>query len=167
MAAVLRGLVPGFATDELFTTLWHEKTNLARLSSIDLLRRDYKEFEFGAGKIGAASMPNALATCFERADFIAEARRYMTERGLLFLLVNTAFSLPDGSLGRELLVYAGQGTQAALVARLLHHLERSELKLTPHTAAPTDERMRVYVQHNISASRKQLIPIVSAFFSSL
>lgn len=166
MAALLKGLVPSFSSDDLFKSLWHEKTNLGRLSSVDLLRRDYKEFDFGAGKIGCSSMPSPLSVCFERSDFIADTRKYMTERGLLFLLFNTAFSRPDGSLARELLVYRGVAQQG-MMERLLHHLERSELQLTAHPNAPADDRLRMYEQHNISASRKQLVPIVSAFFSSL
>lgn len=167
MAAVLKKHLPeSFSSDDLFQHLWHEKTDLSRLSSVDLLRRDYKELEFSAGRIGFSSMPNPLASVLERADFIADMRKYIADHQLQFLLFNTAFSLPDGALQRELMVYRG-GAQQGLMDKLLHHLEKSDLNLAPHPKSPADPHMRVYVQRNLSASRKQLVPIVSAFFSSL
>lgn len=167
MAAVLKKHLPeSFSTDTLFNSLWREKTDLSRLSSLDLLRRDYKEFDYRSDRIGCASMPNPLSSCFQRDDFSATVHKYMADRKLHFLLVNTAFTQPDGTLCRELLVVRGQAQQGVM-DRLLHHLEKSELQLVPHPNASEDAAARTYLQRNLSASRKQLIPIVSAFFSSL
>ncbi len=159
-----------------FEKLHQEKMSVDSLSSYDLLRRDYKEFSLAGHSVGTSSLPCTFASWAKRADLPAEFRKYAAQRHLEFLVVNTAAAGPSGAFQREFAFYKAPAVTEGVSQRLRHHLESSELGLTPltfdsasSTFSPTQpgEQVVFYQQKNVVASRKQIVPILSSFFSAL
>ena len=181
---------------ELNATLQTKKNSVAHLGARDLLRRDYKEYALAPAfasreiSIGLASIPLGLASLVSRdaAQFVADAKGWMDERGLSALGVLTSFrdEHKPGKSGkrkhrREQLwvVRTRDDVEGQLVQRLFAGLESSEeLRLKrkkwkkvgvdpvvwERVGGPFGEAWRVaaWKQKNADATRKTTAPIVKA-----
>jgi len=143
-----------------FDKVQKEKFNVAGLSTYDLLRKDYKEWQLGTVKcgIGSALLPvgdwagtdNDLASGF--AEFTAN-------RNLDLLLSMNAYTNPD--FNRDLVVFCKSKDAHD---KLVNYLQENALALTPLDCSEQKQTesgfIGFYKQGNIGISRKKLQPLL-------
>jgi exopolyphosphatase len=177
---------------QLADDLSTKKATLTELGTLDLLRRDYKEYMFTLPsgfivKAGLSTVPRGLEAC---EDISRWSRRWMESKGLNVFGVLTTFGVDKAGKWkhcREMLwlVRAGKdvpevsdlGFRACqegeperldaneLASRLWAGLEQSkELKLETHDRFNTDHDnwMRAYNQRNSNATRKVTAPLLKS-----
>lgn len=145
----------------LFDRLQAEKFNVSALSTRDILRKDYKEYQMGAVKCGISSALLPLGEWIRKDPQIeASFREYAESRGLDLLLAMSAYTRPE--FRRELAAYSAE---AALRERVVAFLAGSGLGLTPlgPGSRPEAGRLRCYAQADASQSRKKLQPLLAAY----
>ena len=84
---------------ELHATLQEKKASVAHLGTLDLLKRDYKEYTMTPAQsperqilVGLSSVPVGFAGWLPRhADFWSETEKFMVDRGLTVLGILTSF----------------------------------------------------------------------------
>jgi exopolyphosphatase len=149
----------GADRDALFERLQFEKFNVASLDTVDLLRKDYKEYQLGAVRCGIASVLLPIARWQAKdPELTASLAEFAAQRGLDALLAMNAFTDPE--FRRELVVWTAD---EALHARLTGFLESSDLGLEQQSGG--GPRVAFYSQHNAAYSRKKLQPLLSTLFT--
>ncbi|KZT60055.1 DHH phosphoesterase [Calocera cornea HHB12733] len=165
--------------EELATELITKKFDVGRLSTRDLLRRDYKEYtvsgEGEGGKkvqLGLATVPLGLKLWADKDPKLWEGvDAYIHERGLDVCGLLTTFRTANkGKHRREVVLVLRPAGNAELLRLLEEGLEGSaELSLVREpkkealgtaTGVEGEERRRVWDQGNVKATRKQVAPLV-------
>ncbi|KAI0752676.1 DHH phosphoesterase [Daedaleopsis nitida] len=167
---------------ELHATLQEKKASVAHLGTLDLLKRDYKEYTMVPAQtpsreiaVGLSSVPIGFASWLPRhADFWAETERFMQERGLTVLGVLTSFRDAEkpGKSGRgkhrreQMYVVRGDEDLAGALFDALEDAEELRLKrkrfpeFGVHNGFGDGFRARVWKQKNVDATRKVTAPLV-------
>ncbi len=150
---------------ELFDTIQKEKFNVAGLSTTDLLRKDYKEFQFEMLRCGIASalLPVSQWQAMDQ-DLFSGFVGYADTCELDVLLSMNAFANPDFS--RDLIIFCA--TQTAHDG-LLAYLQENGLDLVlidEHNEKQQGNKgfMRCYNQKNLGISRKKLQPLLADYY---
>ena len=147
----------------LFERLQFEKFNVAALETGDLLRKDYKEYQFGAVRCGIASVLLPIAQWLEKdPDIAASLAQFAARQQLDLLLAMNAFTDPE--FRRELVVWAAD---RQLRERVLAFLAASELGLQAidHPGVPGSAEVVLFSQANAAYSRKKLQPLLQDFLA--
>jgi len=162
MAAVVLPLCP-LSQQEFFDRVQEAKFNVDGLSTNDLLRKDYKEWQLGGSKVGIGSallpatdwteMDGDLATGFET---------FCTGRKLDLLLSMNAFSNPN--FRRDLVLFTkSKDASDKLYAYLQDKgLELSEIENTEQKQS-ANGHIAFYNQGNLGVSRKKLQPFLAEY----
>ena len=150
--------------DEFFDQIQDEKSNVLSLSTTDLLRKDYKEWEVKHFKFGISSVPISIrAWQSNDADMFDRFFQHAKTRKLDALLVMTAYCGIDFS--RELICFS---RNQAMFEELINKLKSSKLKLRELEEVTLDikeqECVACFLQENLTMSRKQIYPLVRDFF---
>ncbi|KAH8112290.1 DHH phosphoesterase [Phellopilus nigrolimitatus] len=172
-----------FLTQELL----EKKSSVAQLSTTDLLRRDYKQYEWLASwmpdehavRVGLATVPVDLKTWIPRdiSEFWSSVDNYMDACGLDILGILTSFhgkpkKNKKGKHKRQVLFIVRHADGGELEERLWAGLESSAvLELERHSmhkyakGAAADSGVgersaRAYKQGNVKASRKAIAPLL-------
>ncbi len=149
-----------------FNTIQKAKFNTADLNTFDLLRRDYKKFQFGNILCGIASVPLPL-TQWEQKDraLCLEFESYAQNQSLDLLLSMNVHATPG--FNRELAVYC---TDLYLHDTLIEFLQKKNLELTPlilkNQTSCLKGKISFYRQGNPGISRKKLSPLLDDYFTS-
>ncbi len=149
---------------DFFDNVQREKFNVAGLSTNDLLRKDYKEFQFGSVQcgIGSALLPVADWSALD-SDLFAGFAQYTEARGLDVLFSMNAFANPDFS--RDLVVFCKTAEEHD---SLIDYLQKNGLSLTsldfPEQTQGENGFIRFYNQGNLGISRKKLQPLLADFY---
>lgn len=152
------------------------KADVGGLTLEEILRKDYKAWEAGGGKLGMSSVVKPLEFLVRKAAeeegaggqeaaFDQAISAFMTSRKLSLYAIMTASTTSSGEFQRQLLLQtAGAGGAAAETFEEQH---REELRLASVaaevgiSATRTDGRGRmVWRQGNVGASRKQVAPML-------
>jgi exopolyphosphatase len=153
----------GVQQKALFDKLQFEKSNVSSLTTHDLLRKDYKEWQIGLVKCGIGSVLMPLMVWIEKdPDITAGFASYLKERGLDLLLAMNVYT--DPGFHRELTVYS---PDQDLREKVIAHLETKGLELKPIDPPELKRKKNIsfFVQGDLSISRKKLQPILSEFFN--
>jgi exopolyphosphatase len=146
----------------LFDALQFEKFNVSALSTADLLRKDYKQWQMGESRVGISSVLLSIADWLRKdGNLSASLARYLRGQRLDVLIGMNAYTDPEFT--RELVVYC---PDEGLRARLLGFLEDSDLGLSAIDSELVDSGTRLYEQANMGYSRKKLQPLLDGFFAS-
>jgi len=147
---------------KLFDKLQFEKFNVSSLGSFDLLRKDYKEWQLGAAKLGIGSVLLPVEDWTAKDSEIASAfDSYLKERKLDVLLAMNAFTAPEFT--RQLVVYI---PDEKLRAAVISFLEGSDLGLKKIDTGSLTGSCVFYNQKNLGISRKKLQPLLKDFFEA-
>ncbi|RDX52584.1 DHH phosphoesterase [Lentinus brumalis] len=170
---------------ELNTTLQEKKASVAHLGTLDLLKRDYKEYTMTPAQspsrqilVGLSSVPVGFASWLPRhADFWSETQRFMNDRGLTVLGILTSFrdteKLGKSGIGkhRREQMYVVRGDED-LATQLFDALEEAEELRLKREKFPefgvrngfkgTEFHARVWNQKNVDATRKVTAPLVKS-----
>ncbi len=151
--------------EEFFTNIQQEKFSTAGLSTNDLLRKDYKEFQFEAVRCGIGSALLPVSQWQEMDDnLMAGFANYAAKNELGVLLSMNAYTNPD--FNRDLVIYCvdKEGHD-----RLLEYLHGAGLELSVIEYPEAQEGVgciSFYRQGNLALSRKKLQPLLADFYTS-
>ncbi|KAI0717891.1 DHH phosphoesterase [Cerioporus squamosus] len=170
---------------ELNTALQEKKASVAHLGTLDLLKRDYKEYTMTPAqspsrqiRLGLSSVPVGFASWLPRhADFWSETEKFMDDRGLTVLGILTSFRDTEklGKSGkgkhRREQMYVVRGDED-LATQLFDALEEAEELRLKREKFPefgvhngfkgTEFSARVWNQKNVDATRKATAPLVKS-----
>lgn len=146
--------------DHFFARIQEEKFTLTALSSADLLRKDYKQWQLETTSYGISTVLTPLTEWLRRDPLLPQALvNFSTAQGITILLVMIGYTTPE--FKRDLLIYT---TNQEIHVKLLQKLEKHDLQLTaispPNLAIPTQGVISFYNQANLTISRKTLQPIL-------
>ncbi len=149
---------------EYFDNIQREKFSVTGLSTNDLLRKDYKEFQFEAVRcgIGSALLPISQWQDMDD-DLLAGFADYAKKCRLDVLLSMNAYTNPD--FNRDLVIYCltKEGHDA-----LLDYLQNNSLELTTIDLPGLQQEGEAFIsfhrQGNLGISRKKLQPLLADFY---
>ncbi|KAG8714049.1 Exopolyphosphatase [Ceratobasidium sp. 394] len=165
---------------DLTEILSQAKLAVSHLSGRDLLRRDYKEYDFGSPttgnftRVGLSTVPMSLDDWIGRdgsAKFWSDQAQWISERSLTFSGVLTTFRTKKKQKHkREMLAVfpSAEGTVAdtptGLEKKLYESIEANEVLDAQRRDLEGIEgrRARAWEQKNKKATRKQVAPAIKA-----
>jgi exopolyphosphatase len=163
-------------SEQLSTT----KFSISHLSSEDLLRRDYKQYEFGSKsnvRVGLSTVPYDLEEWIVKdPELIASVRNWAKKKSLAVAGVLTSFHNKKGHHRRQMLVLIMAENRAAIEEKLFNGLEADEtmgLKKFKGFLSKSDDKneegdaVAVWKQGDAKASRKQIAPAFKAILDTL
>jgi len=163
VAAKILPLCPT-SRQEYFDNIQREKFSVAGLSTRDLLRKDYKEFQFGSAHCGIGSALLPISQWQEMDDNLHAGFADYAKKGQLDVLLSmNAYTNPD--FNRDLVIYCStkEGHDT-----LLDYLQNNSLELTtidfPSKQQEGEAFISFYHQGNLGISRKKLQPLLANFF---
>lgn len=139
------------------------RVNVDGLSTYDLLRKDYKQYQACAlGSIGISSLSVSVENT-PLEDIHQSALRWMGKCSLNCLLIMTSFT-HQGEFRRELLVCWENPAFDTGISSLIHNLT-TQLQL--EETAVYGDRLAAFNQLKVDSSRKQVAPLVLELAQSL
>ena len=162
--------------NNLFEELQTAKFSLDRLSSRDLLRKDYKDVIVNGYKLGISSVTWYLQGSkgwLERdgSDQLwNDIESWTKENHLDVGALMTAYEFPlnEGGFQRFLWVWCGNNISKSQCEFILNEIEKnSTLKLTNGISGGWVKHGKFWIQKNITASRKQISPALVDILKSL
>lgn len=171
----------GWDRGEFYEAIDAAKADVGGLTLEEILRKDYKEWEAGGGKLGMSSVVKPLEFLVRKAAaaaaedgagggggeaaFDQAIAAFTTSRKLSLYAIMTASTTSSGAFQRQLLLQTAGDAGDAAETFAEHH--RAELRLASVaaevgiSAARTDGPWReVWRQGNVGASRKQVAPML-------
>jgi exopolyphosphatase len=145
---------------ELFEYLQAVKFDLSRLTSAELLRKDYKSW-FAYKKYGISSVTLSTAEWVSKdAEMATSFASYIKEQDIAFLIVLTSFTDPE--FKREVMALAAPGSEALLDHVLSAVMETLTLSAvpTPSSLSSSGSHIKFFSQADIKLSRKQVQPAI-------
>lgn len=169
---------------ELNAILQERKASVSHLRSLELLKRDYKEYTMSPAQapskeilVGLSSVPVGFQSWLPHdEDFWSETEKFMQERGLTLLGILTSFREhpKPGKSGRgkhrreQMYVVRGDNDLAIALFDALEEAEDLNLKRRKfpeygvHNGFGDSYRARVWKQKNVDATRKVTAPLVKS-----
>ncbi|KAI0672337.1 DHH phosphoesterase [Trametes maxima] len=167
---------------ELNATLQEKKASVAHLNTLDLLRRDYKEYSLTPGHspgrevlVGLSTVPIGFKVWLpHHADFWSQTEKFMADQGLTVLGILTSFrdDQDAGKNGRgkhrreQMYVVRDDDELAETLFDALGECEELQLKKQTfpeygvHKSFGSGFRTKIWKQKNVDATRKVTAPLV-------
>ncbi|KAI8364566.1 hypothetical protein BD560DRAFT_483839 [Blakeslea trispora] len=155
--------------EKYFKAIERVKAQVDTMSSYDILRRDYKEFEVKGHRIGTSAVTWYFEAWADRegsSKAIEKAAiQFAEERGLAMEVIFTAFDHDKEGAGdyRRQLAVMCLNTKMEAVKEALEQTETVQLTCVDHLKT---ERLTFYQQGNVKMSRKQVWPLVRELIES-
>ena len=149
---------------KFFETVQKEKFNVSGLSTNELLRKDYKEWQFGRMKCGIGSAVLSLEQWAEiDKDFTSDFSRFATEKKLDLLIFMNAYR--NSEFNRDLVIFCESKN---VHDQLFAYFQENKLDLTPITRPGPKQINNGFIsfhkQGNLGMSRKKLQPLLTDFY---
>ncbi|MBL6989139.1 MAG: DHH family phosphoesterase [Bacteriovoracaceae bacterium] len=150
---------------EYFDQVQFEKFNVSNLGTMDLLRKDYKQWQLDNLKCGIASVLLKVSDWSDKdSTMSAKFSNYAQANNLDVLFAMIAYT--DPGFKRELVVFS---ENKDLYNKTVEFLKGTELGLTPievtNQTSTGETNMSFYAQSHLGMSRKKLWPILKEFYS--
>ncbi|KAI0649958.1 DHH phosphoesterase [Trametes meyenii] len=174
--------MPGL--QELNAILQEKKASVAHLNTLDLLRRDYKEYTLTPGcspsrevLVGLSTVPIGFKEWLPRhAGFWSQTEKFMADQGLTVLGILTSFRDDEhaGKSGRgkhrreQMYVVRGDEKLAETLFDALEECEELRLRKQTfpdygvHKGFGLGFRTKIWKQKNVDATRKVTAPLVKS-----
>jgi len=151
--------------NELFNKLQAEKFNTSALDTPDLLRKDYKEWQMGAVKLGISSVLLPVKEWLNKdSDIVEEFSKYAQSRKLDILLAMNAYTDPE--FKRELVVFSADDQLKEKTVSFLLDLRIGLETIDAGMVKSAGKNIAFFSQSDLSKSRKKLKPLLNEYFSS-
>ncbi|GBB83308.1 hypothetical protein RclHR1_10030003 [Rhizophagus clarus] len=153
-----------FFTSNYYKAIQSAKLNISHLSNIDLLRKDYKEWNLNNFKIGISSIPWFIDGWIQREDknidkLIDSFKYFKNERKLDIFIIMLTYSHKDKGFQREFIFFSNK--DKFIYGEFLQQLE---IKLSLKPLFSNMDHVRFYQQQESAYSRKQIYPIIKDLF---
>ncbi|MCJ1365900.1 Exopolyphosphatase [Acarospora aff. strigata] len=144
------------------------KRDIDSLQLIDVLRKDYKEWNEGGKKLGISSVVKPIEWLSQKAgpetSLSHSVQSFAEERSLSLYGIMTAFRNNQGEFERELILWALDSSVISATERFVQNA-REELELEERAPTVVQEGRdsvwrKVWLQRNVGKSRKQLAPLL-------
>lgn len=144
---------------ELYDKLILERFSVDSLTTNDLLRSDYKQFEINKIIFGVSSIKLSLSKWIEKDKDLKENLEIFRSKMNLDVLYGMCSSLENGKIEKFILSYSkNENLMKEMNDYLLKtNLNMKELKVIQDLSIVT------FQQENTGASRKQLVPFLAEF----
>jgi exopolyphosphatase len=151
-----------FFTSNYFNAIQSAKFNISHLSNIDLLRKDYKEWNLKNFNIGISSVTWSLESWIQREDgninkLIDSFKYFKNEKKLDIFIIMLAYN--HKGFQREFVFLSNKSK--FIYGEFLQKLE-IELSLKPLFS--NMDHIRFYHQESVHYSRKQVYPLINDLF---
>ena len=158
--------VCSMSQQDLFDKVQFEKFNVASLDTVDLLRKDYKEWQLGNVKCGISSVLLSVNQWDNKdKELKKEFSSYCKSRKLDVLFAMNAYTDPD--FHRELVVYS---PNSEVFNKTLDFLNETNLNLEsinlPNQKTDADGQVTYFKQGHLGMSRKKLQPLLNEFYTT-
>jgi exopolyphosphatase len=162
-----------YSSQKYFEEIQNAKEDIRHLGLRDCLRKDYKEWSGGEGKVGVCSVVRDIEFLLEKAGnkekFLEGVRNFAREKGLSVVSIMTT-SHNDGVFKRELLVWAldanGVGAAQGFAKDSQERLGLEGWKGGELDDEEEGEWRRCWYQTKVENSRKQVAPLLRASLTS-
>jgi exopolyphosphatase len=164
---MVKKLLPlcGISQQDFFKNIQRAKFKMSGLSTYDLLRKDYKEWQFGRVKCGVSTVLLSVADWLKMdIDLVRGFSGYMMDKNLDVLISMNGF-MEDGFC-RDLIIFCSTENEHK---RLVSWLQEKGLELTAiplRESLEGDDCMGFYHQGNVAVSRKKLQPLFAEFYGN-
>lgn len=165
----------GFDKDVFFEEISEAKQSLDTLSLKDILRKDYKQWTEQNMTLGIASVVKPVKYLISKSGghnepslrlLVEQIMDFSRERSLTIMSVMTTFTAEDGLFARELFV-ASSNPQGIAVVDSFARSAQSELDLEEMQSwQDHGVSLNLWQQKNLSASRKQVAPMLRKAMTS-
>lgn len=178
--------------DTFFKTLKKAKKDIKVLSVRDIIRKDYKQFQFPLGSaptpetsqltIGIGSMVKSLKWLYKEykgiEQFRSQCESFREEFQLDLLIIMSSFNNKEsGSFTREMAIVC-DATRVDITNALIYGMtpllnlqpwdkDHQPSQSTTTTATTTQTHHWEFQQLNVEASRKQVVPAIKAVLEQL
>ncbi|KAL6933859.1 uncharacterized protein HGUI_02008 [Hanseniaspora guilliermondii] len=147
-----------------YKSLKKDKSDIDGFDMYDLLRKDFKLFEFHGYKIGMSSLGSSIESYIQKfgSDNINKAcNKYIRLNSMDILLLLTSYSDESKTHKRQVVPYSikSNDLQNRLIERITEELELAKVNSISDFEAFDQQKSR--------ASRKQIAPIVEKALNSL
>lgn len=152
--------------NDYFDQVQKSKFDTGGLGTLDLLRKDYKEFHFNEIRCGIASVLFPMTQWGKKdGELCLGFESYVQRRSLDLLLSMNAYT--DQGFTRDLAVYC---KDVCLHEKIIGFLQEKGLDLTVFSLEDQkpclDGKISFYRQGNLSISRKKLSPLLDDYFTA-
>ena len=163
--------------DHYYKEIDEAKRDISRLSLTEILIKDYKGWTEGGVKMGISSVVKPLEFLVRKAkeetlsSFEDQLSQFMDDQDITVFAIMTTSTSPEGNFKRELLVQARPS--ASSLAIKFAEESASELQLEhlningiPTQDKPGQQWRKVWLQKDVSKSRKQVAPLLRKAMAS-
>jgi len=176
---------PDIDMDKYTKIIKNAKNDISGFTARDLLRKDYKQFEFSNTKgvhegkliMGISSIVKPMGWLYEefggRQGFKEECIRYREEKDIDILTIMTSF-VQNGKFQRQMTLIPSDEVKSLakdMISNIEEYLklEKPDVGVMGNTSGTlvNDEEFQQYEQQNIEASRKQVAPSLEMAFQDL
>ena len=145
--------------------------DISRLSLTEILIKDYKGWTEGGVKLGISSVVKPLAFLVQKANeeklssIEDQLSRFMDDQDISVFAIMTTSTSSDGNFKRELLVQARPSASSLAIKFAEEGASELQLQDLNINGIPTQEKpgqqwRRVWLQKDVSKSRKQVAPLL-------
>ena len=167
------GVDPSDKFTSIYKYLKSAKKDLSGFSFQDILRKDYKLFDFKDYSVGFSSIGKPISWVvknFSNSEISSSLSKMIKDEKLTLLVITSSYTRKsDNEYAREFAYFYPNLDEQDPKLTELHKLVESALllnenlyKLDLTDVKVSEGRFRVYNQLNLAASRKQVVPAVKA-----
>ncbi|ODV94497.1 hypothetical protein PACTADRAFT_4437 [Pachysolen tannophilus NRRL Y-2460] len=155
-----------------FQEIRSRKTDISGFSIYELLKKDYKEYEYNGHKVGISTIPDSIDYIFKQnsfgneSKFLTDFNKWSKERQLDLCVVMTNFvDKSTDKFTRELaLSFVNKSLDASKIIDSLD--KKLDLVEINNISIDDNSNIVVYEQRNIQHSRKQVAPFLQEIFQN-
>ena len=147
------------------------RRDISSLSLTEVLIKDYKEWTENGAKLGISAVVKPLEFLVQKSSeeglspFEHQLEKFMRDHDLSLFVIMTTFTSPEGDFKRELLLQAlsSASSSAILIAERGAsdlQLESLDINGIPTQDKPGQTWRKVWLQNDVSKSRKQVAPLL-------
>lgn len=163
--------------DRYYREIDEAKRDIGSLSLMEIFSKDYKGWTEGGGKLGISSVVKPLEFLVQKASeeklplMVDQLSQFMDDRKLSVFAIMTTSTSPEGTFQRELLVQARPSASASAIEfaeQGASDFQLEDLKINgiPVQDEPGQQWRKVWLQKDVSKSRKQVAPLLRKAMNS-
>ena len=158
----------GYDRKKYYSEIDAAKKDMESLQLVDVLRKDYKQWDEGEKRLGISSVVKPLDWLTQKADqekpFSSLVQTFAKERSLSIYAIMTAYTNEHMQFERELFLWAEDATSIPAANKFVQLAEEEfglEKRVTAGMQEQESETFReAWVQKDVSKSRKQVAPLL-------